>query len=155
MEEHKNKMLGWLYRSIDLSGLTSAVWRLPIRPSESFDYVLHEIHAEYNSDGEEISNFDSISWAFQVPPQERGLMDLTDGKPRPLISLSLNMGVNDLTAGTTKPKEFFFPSPRIDWPIKALENFVFELENYTALTGSVSVLFIGSFILPKNVLVSK
>lgn len=152
---HLNTMIGWLYREIDLSGITSPVWRLPIRPSESYDWILQRIQCSYNSDSEDPSDFDSLRWRYEIPPQNRALQDLTDDKPRPAISLTLNSGVNDLTAGTTRPKEFYFPSPEINWPLKSLENFVFEIENQTALTGTVRILFIGKFVLPKNILVGE
>jgi len=147
----KNSMIGWIYRSIDLSQITSAIWRLPIRPSESYDWVLNHIQAEYDSDEEDPSAFDLIQWRLEVVPQNRALQDISDYKPRSPITLTLNGGLNDLTAGTGKPKQKFFPSPPINWPIKSLEVFTIELENFTALTGTVRMLFVGSFILPEDV----
>ena len=146
----KNSMIGWLYRAIDLSQITSAVWRVPVRPSESFDWVLHRVQMEYDSDEEDPSQFDLIQWRLAFPQQERAIQDIADYKPRPLISLSCSSGIHDITAGTTRPKQIYFPSPRIDWPIQSLESFSLELENFTGLTGIVRVLFIGSFILPAN-----
>lgn len=146
----ENSMIGWLYRYIDLSQITSPVWRLPVRPSESFDYVLQRVSMEYDSDANDPSGFDSILWRILLPQQDRALQDITDYKPRSPVSITLTPGINDRTAGTTRPKEIFFPAVKIDWPIKSLESFSLELENFSALTGNVRVLFIGSFILPKN-----
>lgn len=146
----ENSMIGWLYRSVDLSGITSAVWRVPVRPSESYDWVLHRVQMEYDSDNNDPSQFDLLQWRFVVPPQERALQDIADYKPRPPITLTALPGINDLTAGTTRPKQFYYKSPEINWPIKSLEVFSLELENISALTGIVRVLFIGSFILPQN-----
>lgn len=143
-------MMGWLYRYIDLSTITSPVWRLPVRPSESYDYVLQRMSLEYDSDANDPSNFDSILWRIVLPQQNRAIQDITDYKPRSPVTMTLNPGINDRTAGTTRPKEIFFPSIKIDWPIKSLESFSLEIESYTALTGNVRVLFIGSFILPQN-----
>jgi len=143
-------MIGWLYRLIDLSQITSSVWRVPVRPSESYDWILHRVQMEYDSNGEDPSQFDLIQWRLVLPQQDRALQDITDYKPRPPVTLTLNNGVNDLTAATTRPKQAFFPSTIIDWPIKSLESFSLELENFSGLTGSVRVMFIGSFVLPIN-----
>lgn len=152
--EKLDSMIGWIYREIDLSGITSPLWRLPVRPSESYDWILHRIQMQYDSDGEDPSSFDTILWRFSISGQNRALQDISDWKPRTPISLTCLGGVNDLTAGTTRPKQLYYASPPIEWPIQALEVFALELESFTALTGSVDVLFIGSFVLPKDTIVN-
>ena len=143
-----NSMLGWLYREIDLTQIDAPIWRSPIRPSESYDWMMERIQAQYYSDDADPSVFPLTEWRLQVPPQDRNLQEITIP-----ISLSLNPGIFDQTAATTRPKEFYFKSPKIDWPIKALENFTIEIQNYIG-TGVLRILFIGHFILPEPVLVN-
>lgn len=140
-----------MYRDIDLSGITAPLWIDTFRPSESYDWVLKRIQAAYASDSEDPSSFDSIRWAWGIPPRDQLLQDLTNQKPRPPISLCLSGGINDLTAATTRPKEIFFPSPIINWVVQALENFQFQVENHSALTGTLKILYIGYFVMPKPV----
>lgn len=142
----ENTMLGWLYREIDVANVTAPIWIQPIRPSESFDWILERLQVQYDSDGSDPSVFANVEWKLSVQPQTRSLQEETVKIP-----LTLNSGINDLTAGTTRPKEFYFKSPKIDWPIKALEQFEIELRNFTDVT-IIKVLFIGHFIFPEPVL---
>lgn len=148
----ENTILGWIYREIDLNQITAPLWIDTFQPSESYDWILHRIEAGYNSDSEDPSDFDSIRWAWGIPPRDQLLQDLSDQKPRPPISLCISPGINDLTAGTTRPKEMFFPSPVINWVLQPLENFQFQIENHTALTGYIRVLYMGSYVMPEPVI---
>lgn len=138
-------ILGWLYRSVDLSGITYSLWNNILRPSESYDWVCQRIQVSYKSNGDDPSLFDNLRWSWGVPPRNTFVQDLTTEKPRPPITLTLNPGLEDLTAGTTRPKEFYFPSPTLDFPVLAFEQFQFSLQNHTALTGELRILYIGCF----------
>lgn len=120
-------------------------------PSESFDWILNHIQSSYDSSADDPSLFDTISWAYHVPPTGQYIHDLENNKPRPPIKLSLNPAINDLTAATTSPKEFYFKSMEINWPIQARDPFNIELENYSALTGIVRMLFVGEFVMVDKV----
>lgn len=146
----QNTLIGWLYREIDLSQITVPIWRLPVRPSESYDWILNQVRIEYDSDNEDPSSFDNLQWRIWFPQQNRALQDISDYKPRPPVTLTCCPGRNDLTAGTTRPKVFYFPNPRIDWPIIAFQSLNLELEGHSGLTAIVRVLFMGEFVLPKN-----
>lgn len=152
MQAEKNSILGWLYRTIDLSGITTPYWQLPIQPSESYPWVLERIQCSYDSDNNDPSNFNTVLWALHFPQQDKSLMDLELGKPRPPISLTLNPGIQDLTAAATRPKEFYFKSPDINWPVLANQTFSFQVEDFAPLTGLLRILFIGSFIMPQAVI---
>lgn len=144
-------LIGWIFKTIDLSGLTSPLWRVPLMPSESYPWLLHSIRVQYYSNAEDPSDFDSIQWNLAINPRNINLMDLSDVQDRPTISLTLNPGIHDQTAGTTRPKSFFYPGPTIDYMIRPSEPMTFEMEAYTVLTGNVHVLFLGYFILPESV----
>ena len=127
--------LYWVYRNIDLSAVTSPVWRTPLVPSQAFPWLVHKIRALYLSDAEDPSSFDSITFDFGIVPREKYLMNTTYANPLPPISLCLNPGIRDTTAGTTWPKVFYYPSPVIDWIVRANEPITFNIENHSALTG--------------------
>ena len=137
------RMLRWLYRSIDLSTITASIWRLPIRASEGYDWLLERIQARYFSDNADPSIFQNVRWRLEIPPREKNLQEVPVEIP-----LTLNPGIFDQTAGTTRPKEFFFKSPRIDWPILAMENFTIQLENFVGV-DTINMLFIGHALLPE------
>jgi hypothetical protein len=136
-----NKLPGWIYREINFAAITSPTWSLPIRPSNSFDWILERLQARYFSDAAAPSVFGSPELAIEMPQQNRNLTEI------PIkIPLFLNPGLFDRTAGTTRPKEYFFKSTRLDWPFKALENFIIHVENHVN-TGVLGLLFIGHYIL--------
>jgi len=148
MQEQINSMLGWLYREIDLTAITAPTWRSPIRPSESYDWVLDRIQALYFSDDSDPSVFPTATWRLNLPQQNSNLQEITVPIP-----LTLNPGIYDQTAGTTRPKAFYFKSIKIDWPIMALQSFTIEIENYAGI-GILQLLFLGHFILPKPIMVN-
>lgn len=140
----------WVYRCIDLSAVTSPIWRTPIRPSQAFPWLMHKMRALYFSDAEDPSGFDTITFDFGIVPREKNLMNQTFTNPLPPITLTLNPGLRDVTAGTRWPKVFYFPSPVIDWIVRANEPFTFNIENHSALTGSLQILFIGYLVVPEG-----
>lgn len=148
MQSDINSLLGWIYRDIDFSNITAPIWRQPVRPSESFDWVLERVQARYFSDAEDPSAFLNVEWRLEVPPRGHNLQEIPVKIP-----LTLNPGIYDQTAGTTRPKEYFFKSPIIDWPILALENFTIHIENHVTPggvhAGVLDLLFIGHFVADK------
>jgi len=90
MQAASNSQLGWLYREIDLTSITAPIWRSPVRPSESYDWMLERIQAQYYSDDADPSVFANTEWRLTVPPQDKNLQEIPVKIP-----LTLNAGIFD------------------------------------------------------------
>jgi len=138
-----NRIPGWLYREIDFSGISTNYYRLPMRVSESYDYILTRIQAQYFST-ERGDLYDTIRWRL-VPRTQAGAVSEI---PLPAIS-TLSPGLFDRTpaASTLRPRSIMTKSVKIELPVFAHEVFYLEFEDTSAATGILSLLFIGDFIL--------
>lgn len=146
----ENSILGWLYREFDITVLTLPNVRFPVQPSESFDWVLERIQAEYYSNAANPSLFADIEWNIEFPQQNSMLTNNNPVK----IPTTLNPGIFDQTAATTRPKTWYFISPKLNWPILSRQTFTMMFENFAAAPAAVTIrtLFIGHYILPKPVI---
>lgn len=144
----ENSMLGWLYREFNLTGLTLNVARFPVRPSESYDWVLERIQVQYDSTAAIPSVFQNIEWNIEFPQQNS---NLTDPHNTVELPLTLNPGIFDQTTVTNKPRVYYFHSPALNWPLLSNQTFQVQLENFVGAT-IVRALFIGHYIFPEPVL---
>lgn len=140
-----NLQAAWLYREIDLANLTAPSPRFHVQPGVSYPWRLERIQGQYESDSEDPSVFATVEWKLSIIPLNQILNEDAVSLPCTMIP-----GIFDQTAGDTRPKEYVFKSPLIDWTVPSHDAITVEFQNYI-YTGTLKLLFIGQFIMPKTI----
>lgn len=141
-----NALIAWVYRTLDLSNITSPHYTLPIQPSKYNPWLFVRFMAAWKSTNDDPSVF--VTPSFKIKWAGRNYEN-----PEETVSLSscINTGLEDLTAATTRPKQFYWPSPFIGWPMAQQDVMEFEVRDFLGAgkPDEIQLLFIGKRIFDK------
>jgi len=143
----QNWLLSIVGRTIDLSAVTSDRFKIHVQPSINRPWYFERFYAAWDSTADDPSVFSDITFKIVWNSHDHHIPATNTID----LSCTTTPGLNDLTAGTTRPKQFFWKSPRIGWQMAQQDVFEFTIENYLGAgkPDELELMFYGKRIFEK------